>query len=238
MKSAWTLTVIILFFVALPVVGLTDDDPPVQYCIVQNVWKKILIKNGITVYSQKAPGSDLLALKATGILEAPTGQIMEVLRNVDISKEWIPHIGKKVSVKEFSDLEAITYSVNVLPWPFADRSLLLHNKLRLDKERKYLVVEIYSVDFETFSIRDDHVRAFMHCGQMIMRPIGTEQTEIELTLFLDPRGQIPTWLVNMAQRTMPYNFLKALEKKAGQTNYELRPSFNEMLEQLIVLLEN
>ena len=107
MSAARILKIIVFIFLTLPVASPADNDPPVQYCIVQNVWGEIFSKNGITVYSQKAPGSDLLALKATGILKAPTGQVMEVLRKVDISKEWIPHIGKKISVKEFSDLEEI-----------------------------------------------------------------------------------------------------------------------------------
>ena len=70
-----------------------------------------------------------------------------------------------------------------------------------------------------------------------MRPVGEEETEIELILFVDPRGHIPTWLVNMAQKSMPYNFLRALEEKASQTNYELRPSFKKMLDQLLALLK-
>jgi hypothetical protein len=70
-----------------------------------------------------------------------------------------------------------------------------------------------------------------------MRPVGEEETEIELILFVDPRGHIPTWLVNMAQKSMPYNFLRALEEKASRTNYDLRPSFKKMLDQLLVLLK-
>ena len=162
---------------------------------------------------------------------------MEVLRKVEIAKEWIPDIDTKITVKDFSDLEAITYSVNILPWPFADRSLVPHNKLRLDREKKYLVIDIHSVDFETNPIKADGVRANMYCGQTLLRPVGKGETEIELILFVDPRGHIPAWLVNMFQKSMPYNFLRALEEKAGRTNYKLRPPFKKMLDQLFVLLE-
>lgn len=225
----------IIIFLTLPITSLASIDLIGQYCLVQNNWKKLFSKNGIAVYSQKAPDSDVLALKASGILKAPMDQVMEVLRKVEISKEWIPHIDTKITVKDFSDLEAITHSINILPWPLADRSLLLHNKLRLDREKKYLVIDIHSVDFDTNPIKKDRVRANMYCGQTFMRPVGEEETEIELILFVDPRGHIPAWLVNMAQKSMPYNFLKALEEKAGRTNYELRPSFKKMLDQLLVL---
>lgn len=236
MKVSRILFFIIFIFLTLPFTSLASIDLLAQYGLVQNNWKELFSKDSITVYSQKAPESDVLALKASGVLKAPMGQVMEVLRKVEISTEWIPHIDTKITVKDFSDLEAITYSVNTLPWPLADRSLLLHNKLRIDREKKYIVIDIHSVDFETNPIEEDHVRANMYCGQTLMRPVDKGETEIELILFVDPRGHIPTWLVNIAQKTMPYNFLKALEKKASRTSYELRPSFKKMLDQLLVLL--
>jgi hypothetical protein len=226
MKINRILFFIIFIFLTLPITSLASIDLLGQYCLVQNNWKKLYSKNGITVYSQKAPDSDVLALKASAILRAPMDQVLEVLRKVEISKEWIPHIDAKNTIKDFSDFEAITHSVNMLPWPLADRSLLLHNKLRIDREKKYLVIDIHSVDFDTNPI-----------GQTFMRPVGEEETEIELILFVDPRGHIPTWLVNMAQKSMPYNFLRALEEKASRTNYDLRPSFKKMLDQLLVLLK-
>jgi len=238
MKVAWILIFIIIIFLTLPNAGLTTNDLPAQYCLTQNNWKNLYSNNGITVYSQKAPDSDVLAFKAIGIIRAPLDQILEVVRKVEISKEWIPTIDKKTVVKEFSDIEAITYSVNEMPWPFANRSLLLHNNLRLDREKKYLVVETHSLNSNTDPIKEDHVRANLYCGQMIMRPKDAGQTEIEFIIFLDPRGQIPTWLINMVQKSLPYDFLRALEEKASQTNYKLRPSFEEMLNQLISLLRN
>jgi hypothetical protein len=238
MKIDWLLLLIIFIFLTLPIASLASNHQSAQQCLVQNNWKKLFNKNGLSVYSQKAAHSDVSALKAAGILKAPIDQVMEVLRKVEISREWIPHIDKKISIKDFSDLEAITYSVNRLPWPFADRSLLLHNKISLDREKRYLVVDLNSVDSKTNPIQEDHIRSKLYCGQLIMRPAGIGHTEIELILFIDPKGHIPTWLVNMSQKTMPYDFLKALEEKAGRTNYELRPSFKEMLDQLCALLRN
>ena len=102
--------------------------------------------------------------------------------------------------------------------------------------RQYL--KDHSVDPDTNPIKEDHVRANLYCGQMILRPKDIGQTEVELTLFVHPRGRIPTWLFNMAQKSLPYDFLRALEEKASGTSYKLRPSFKEMLDQLISLLRN
>jgi|GEM_PF-5271893 len=57
----------------------------------------------------------------------------------------MPDIEIKYAVKERSDFEAITYSINKMPWPIAQRELLLYNRLRLDRSRKLFVVEVYSI---------------------------------------------------------------------------------------------
>lgn len=235
MKITRILIFIIFILLTLPAAGLAADDPPGEYCVILNNWKSIYTEDGITVYSQKVPDSEIVALKAIGILKAPMDQVVEVLRKVETSKEWVPHVEKKFEVQDFSDTESITYSVNMLPWPFTDRSLLLYNKLRLDKEKNHLVIDIQSVEPDKIPIKEDNVRATMHCGQMIIRPAGNAQTDMQLVIFVDPRGNIPAWLVNMSQKRLPYDFLKALEKKAGGTDFELRPTFKEMFNQLFGL---
>jgi len=233
MKITRILIFIIFCFLILPAAGLPTDDLSEQYCIILNNWESIYTQDGITVYSQKVPDFDIAALKAVGILKAPMDQVVAVLRKVEISKEWVPYINKKFAVQEFSDTESITYSVNMLPWPFADRSLLLYNKLSLDMEKKHIVVDLHSVESEKNPIKEDNVRATLHCGQMIIRPAGKAQTEIQLVIFVDPKGYIPAWLVNLSQKRLPYDFLKALEKKASQTSFKLRPTFQDMLDQIL-----
>jgi len=221
-----------------PMLCLAQLDLPGQYCLVDHGWEKKLVKNGITIYAQKSPHSSILGLKATGILKAPVDQLMAVLREVEISEEWMPHIKEKYTVRDFSDLEAITYSINKLPWPFADREMLLHNRLRLDKENKYLVVDVYSVNLLDIPVKKSSVRAHMYCGRTLLRPAGENRTEVELILYIDPKGSIPVWLVNMVQKTMPYNFLTALEQKAMASRYELRPGLRKMLDSLLTLLDS
>ena len=207
-----------------------------RYCIIAERWEEIFRRGNITVYSQGVPDSDVLAFRAVGRLDAPVEQVMEVLRRLEITGEWMPDVKAKFALKEFSDFQAVTYSVNDLPWPFADREMVLFNELRIDPVRKYLVVEVYSVDFNAYPTARGNVRAQMHCGETRLRPAPDGRTDIELILYVDPMGFIPAWLVNLSQKKLPYNFLHALEKKARQTEYTLRPSYRKLLDKLEFLL--
>ena len=157
---------------------------------------------------------------------------MEVLRRVDIADEWMPDEEGKYILHEVSDTEAITYGINRVPFPFADRELVLLNKLRLDLDRKFLVLDIYSVDYPSQPVKKGTIRAQMYCGELRLRPAGESQTEVSMQLIVDPRGAIPGWIVNLFQKRLPYNFLRALEKKAATTNFELRPAYREILREL------
>ena len=57
-----------------------------------------------------------------------------------------------------------------------------------------------------------------------------------MILFVDPKGYIPARLVNIFQKSLPYNFLKALEEKAATTSYPLRPSYRKLLNDLKAIL--
>lgn len=208
-----------------------------RLCFSPDRWEQILEKGGISVYSQKVPASDVLAFRAAGVLAAPVDQVMEVLRRLEITGEWMPDIRTKFAVKEFSDFEAVTYSINEMPWPFADREMLLYNRLWLDAVRRFLVVDVHSVEDEAVPVEKGNVRALMHCGETLVRPAGRDRTHVELILFVDPMGFIPAWLVNLSQRNLPYNFLKALEEKAAVTSFPLRPAYRKLLDALESMLK-
>ncbi|MFH1982294.1 MAG: START domain-containing protein [Pseudomonadota bacterium] len=198
-----------------------------------SAWTETFREKGLTVYAMKTADSGVMAFRATGVLAAPIDQIMEVLRKVEIAGQWMPDVVDKITIDNISDLEAVTYSINKLPWPFAGRELILKNALRLDADNRFLVVDIYSVERKDIPQKEGAVRAVMHCGQTRLRPAGSGRTEMDIILFVDPKGAIPTWLVNIAQRRMPYDFLRALEKKAAATHYPLRPAFRSLLERLV-----
>lgn len=233
MKITRILIFIIFLLLTLPAAGLAADDSPEEYCIILNKWKSIYTEDGITVYSQKVPDSDIVALKAVGILKAPTDQVVEVLRKVEISKEWVPHIDKKIAVQEFSDTESITYSVNMLPWPFTDRSLLLYNKLRFDKEKNHLVIDIQSVEPEKIPIKEDNVRATMHCGQMIIRPVQ-RKPKCNWSYLLIPKAIfLPGWSTCL-KKDCPTIFSKHLKKRPAEQASNCVPPSKRCLTSFLV----
>ena len=234
MKKA---SIIFLIIVLVPAGLWAESVAIAQLCTPEGDWRILFSDQGLTISSKRMQGSRVLAFKADGIMEAPIGQIMEVMRRLEIVGEWMPDIQEKFSLEAVSDVEVITYSINRLPFPFSDRELILHNSVRLDRERSYIVLDMVSLDDYEYPAKKGTVRAVMNCGEMMVRPAGARKTEVALLLYVDPKGFIPAWLVNRVQRRMPYNFLKALEKKAATTNFEVRPTFRQLLNDLASLTD-
>lgn len=195
-------------------------------------WQKILSEDGFNVFTREMPNSKILGFKLEGVINAPIDQIMENMRDVETSAEWTPDLAEKSTIEEISDAEAITYSRNDLSWPISDRDFVTHNKLFLHKERKLLYVMTKSVIDQRSPPRKGIVRAWLSYSNIGLRPVSEKQTYVEWTIFADPKGGIPTWVVNFYQRGFPVKFFKAVEKRAQSTNQKLRPGLQKMLDEL------
>lgn len=228
-----TIIAFVLTLLCLPSFSLSYKDRPFD----NSDWHKIYEKHNITVYSHKPKNSALVVFKAVGVLGAPLSPILGNLREVEKTVEWAPNMTSKTLLKNFSDVEAITYNDNDLPWPATDRDLVLTNKLFLDEEEAYLIVETRSVDFPQAPSNKNRVRAVIEYGTMAFRPVDEKSTWVELIILVDPKGSIPKWLVNIMQQKMPYEFLKALEKRANEFAPEQLPGIADLEKKLKILMD-
>lgn len=195
-------------------------------------WSFISREDGFLLEAQSIPGHGLAAYRARGVLKAPIEQIIEVLSDVTAADKWIPDLAWQQVVSEVSALELITLSVYAVPFPFADRELLLRNHLRLDRERGGLMAEAVSIDHQEVPVGDQRVRAHMFCGQTWLRPLSADRTQVEFVLMVDPRGRIPAFLADFGIRRTPLKLLKALEYRAQASDYPVRRVYQDMLNQL------
>jgi hypothetical protein len=194
-------------------------------------WEKVYNKEGVLVHSQKALNSKIVGFKAEAVLDATLENVLQVLRDVEGTTRWAPNLVEKKTIVNNSDLKAITYNNNDLPWPAADRDMILVNELRLDKKNKVLVVDTHSVTHPDYPEFKNAVRAEMPYGTLEFQR-RENKAWVRMTILVDPRGSIPVWLVNMLQKRIPLQFLKALEKESQLKKPENLPGIKKLVEQL------
>jgi hypothetical protein len=200
-------------------------------------WVKEKSSNGFTIYTRDGVKTDILPIKAEGVINAPIDRILEVLRRVDGSERWTPDLIKKTTLQDLGPRAAITYSLTDMPWPIYDRRLILHNELLLDKKKELLFVMAKTVSFNGAPQPKKTIEAFIGYANMGFRPVSKDSTYVELTAFIDPRGSIPSWIINFYQISWPVGFFKALEKEASKEEIVIRPGLKEMLVDLLKIMQ-
>jgi hypothetical protein len=199
-------------------------------------WEKSHSDNGLDVFTAKMPNSKLVGFKLTGIVSANIQPLMATLRNVENSPVWTPELIQKTTIQNISDNEAITYSLNNLPWPISDRDFILHNKLFLSHDQKLLFVVSKSVKHKNYPETDGIVRAWIHYSNIGLRPVDSKKTYVEWTLFVDPKGNLPAWLVNFYQSRFPIKFFTMAKIQATNSPAKLNKGMTKLLSNLNQLL--
>lgn len=200
-------------------------------------WEFIREKKGFKVYSRPMPGSEVLGFKVEGVIDAPLIDIMSTLRDVNLSKEWQPDLIEKVTIKDLGDLEAITYSRVNMPWPLDDRDYVIHNKLMVHKEKRLLFVLSKSVNKKGWESGRRAVRANIGYSNIGLRPVSSKKTYVEWTLFGEPNGNIPDWVVNFYQQSFPISFFKHLALRANKKKLPILPGLKQKLVELQEVLD-
>lgn len=204
----------------------------VSFNVFGQEWEKTLEKDGITVYKKDSRESDIQSLKAQGIVRASVEQITTLLRDVDNSTKWVPNLLTRKVVENISDTEAILYDVTDMPWPITDRDTVVHHKLFLAENKLSLILKFESASNRLREKSDDHVRAKIQTGYLKFVPQG-EHSLVEMFILVDPKGSIPSWAVNIVQVSMPYDFLRALDKFAGKHKLVTPPGIKKLVSQVI-----
>jgi hypothetical protein len=200
-------------------------------------WKYIYAKDGLSFYSKQGKGG-LLKFRARGILNVKPLELMAILRNVELATQWDKDTKTKVTIKNISDVEANTYSVTKIPWPFKDRDMVLNNILRIDEKRMSMRVDVNSVNLKSHPNFDSYVRANLSARFYIRPHENKNFSYVDIKVLVDPRGNIPTWIVNMVQESMPYDFLKSLESYSKTVNIKPNKGVKKMYKEYLELYKN
>ncbi|MBT7609689.1 MAG: hypothetical protein HN576_08025 [Bacteriovoracaceae bacterium] len=236
-KSHLILSCLILF--SLSQIAFTAENKIVLKGFSQNQnWERSHSDYGLDVYTTKIPNSKLLGFKLSGVVDANIQPLMATLRNVERSAEWTPELLQKKTIQNISDNEAITYSLNNLPWPLSDRDFILHNKLFLSHDQKLLFVLSRSVKHKNYPENKNVVRAWIHYSNIGVRPIDNKRTYVEWTLFVDPRGNLPAWLVNFYQSRFPIKFFVMARNRANDVPVKLPFGMSSLLNKLNEILKS
>lgn len=177
-------------------------------------WEEFDRYNGIVMFRKEIAGSDLLAYKGNGTVNAPIGKLVSAILDTPRKRQWMSRIRVARVLKRESMTSALEYIHLGLPWPLQDRDFLYHVTTEVDPVKKEVMIRYKSIDDPVMPKQDDKVRAHVHFGNFLLRMSEDgKKTWIEAETHADPKGALPKWAVNLYQKRLPRQSLEGLMKQ-------------------------
>jgi hypothetical protein len=185
--------------------------------LAQEVWTLKQDKEGIKIYSSPFAESKIKALKVVCSFECTLSQLTAVLLDIDCQDEWFYHTKSSV-LRKISPFELYYYAELYFPFPFSNRDFIEHIKVSQDTQTKVVTMSVQNVP-DYISPKTNFIRVMESQCNWTITPISKNLVSVEFTLFADPAGSIPQWLVNMVSYYGPFETFKKLKIQLKKPEY-------------------
>jgi hypothetical protein len=219
MRSRSIALVALALLITVPLSGVAYADKPAA-----PKWEMFDEEDGIRMYRRDVAGSSVVALRGEGFVAAPITRVASVLIDRKRSTEWIDRLVRTKVLRQLSETESINWNHIKTPTPLKDRDFVFKSLLTTDPAQKKVLFTYYSVTDPLAPVTDDYVRGSFKSGKFELTMATrtnkdgtkTKGTIVIAEVEVDPRGSVPTFIVNMVQKSWPYKTLTALRKQVAK----------------------
>lgn len=160
-------------------------------------WEFVSDTNDI-VSSRKPAPSGYYYIRGQGEINVPLEQIVAVLKDTTQKPKYDTMFIEGRTLHEFSDSLKISYQQFKAPWPVSNRDFVFAvDERRLDDGGFVIVGK--SIELPSFPPQSGIVRAEMDFGGFVLRPKSESKTMVSYLVHVDPKGSVPTMVVNYTQ---------------------------------------
>jgi hypothetical protein len=209
--------------------GVVTPSPTVSVSLSSSIvkWNQCSHDNGLTTYWANVEGSQVIAFRGEGIVDADMEKVASIIIDTTRAAEWINSLVLSKVVRNISDTKFTEYDHVGIPFPFdqviSDRDFVSDVNIHYDAKTKWMTVSYKpTTDPEAPTIKK-YTRGIVDCEFNLVRMSMPHQTYVEARVFTDPMGAIPKWLVNFFQEGWPQDTFEGLRKQAGKKDIKILP---------------
>ena len=193
-------------------------------------WEDVGDIDGVQVQRKDVSGSSLVAFRGDRVVDVHIGKIMTIFTDPDERKNWVDRYDDSRTLARTETTE--TYWIRFgLSFPIKDRDYVLKAELDIDEDGRVITTNINSVRDRRMREQDCCVRAETQTYYRFEAIPGEERTRMRVEVHTDPKGRLPTALVNRIQRGWPSGTINGLSERAAQPGVEIHPAFEDWHEE-------
>ncbi|MBL7882832.1 MAG: START domain-containing protein [Bacteroidia bacterium] len=185
-------------------------------------WKLKKHENGIFVYTRMAENSKFKELKCVVQLKSSLSGLVALINDRESYPHWVYRCGESTILKKISDTEIIHRQTVVAPWPVDSRDFVVNVKLHQDTKTKVITIQSKCIP-NYIPHKSNFIRITEFKALWILSPLSNGMVNVEYQLLVNPGGNVPAWLVNLAVIDGPYettlNMKEWIKKEKYQNNH-------------------
>ncbi len=186
----------------------------------KNKWVLLEKENKIQLFTGTKDINDIYPYKAKVWVPFTIPEIIAVFLDTKRKKQWIPRLrtswAEEVPNSKASRLE---YAEVLMPFPFDNREVLVQIDTIIEGSLDKIRLHCKSVQNERI-IRKGNIRALVYPSNLTLTwDKEKKETLLEAVSFTDPQGNIPTWVVNLFQKSEALTMAQALIRQLRKNLY-------------------
>ena len=188
--------VIISFFLLINGGFISENKPA-------DTWQLKKFESGISIYTRNAENSKFKELKSVATYKSSLSGIIALIDDFESYPQWVYKCGISKTIKKNSEKDLIHYQTVTAPWPVDNRDFVVRVELHQDPVTK-IVTQTATCIPDYLPRVEGHVRITEFRAQWTLIPLKNGYVEADYQLLVDPGGNIPAWLVNLAVVDGPF----------------------------------
>jgi hypothetical protein len=177
-------------------------------------WEYSKTLNEIKIFKRPGADENLYEFLATVTISRPLNSILDTIKDTPSNKYWMADCIHSELLKKTGDDEIICYYITAPPWPLDKRDTLIKIKIIKEKgQTKLLMNSLDQAESGKYKkINPEYVRIYRMEGEVSLREIDSETTEVQFSAAGEPGGIVPDFMVRLGGWIIPYKTLSGLKK--------------------------
>jgi START domain len=173
-------------------------------------WLEVARADGVVVSEREVAGRNVPTFRGVTEVPADVGTVLDVLQDVARYPEWMQDCAEARVLGRRSDGVSWVYNRTDVPWPAADRDVVLRSRVDVVAPGRVVYQRFVSEAVPLMPEVAGVVRIHRLQGYYRLEAIGATRTRVEYVVDADPGGILPAWIARRATRGLPLTTLRNL----------------------------
>jgi len=200
-KSQFLILLIIIPFL----LQASDDD-----------WKLRKDKNEIQVFTKKLETSNIYKYMVKTKIQASVQEVYEQVIDFNENLKYMELADSLAFLDHQKNKRYINYMRFDMPWPVTNREMVMDMHVEILEDR----IRLVSDDLPNYVEKNEEYVQIedFHEEWTIKKSRDTDKTQITIVGWVNPGGNIPTWIVNLFSVSTPFRFISGIVEEIKQDN--------------------